>query len=125
MLPGAIVASSDGYIGWSEISFSVPGEWTVHASQSADGAALASLEITHRGVNIEIPLSTKQSIRQPHLNDVKLLSVCCDDSVALLIPAFEDAPDGGLIRRTWRIDIKKDKFVRATLGPVEKPGDGF
>jgi hypothetical protein len=127
LLSAGTCAASDGYIGWQEIRFKV-GNWAVHITQSegSQSAGLSALNISHNGIPVEIPASTKDQIRDSHLNNVKLLSRCCGDEVVLEIPVFETGHDGHLLRRTWSIVIVGDKFQRAILGPREKgSGDGF
>ena len=112
-------ASSDGYIGWDEVSFKDGAGWSVHIAQTrianSDHDRISVLEISHNGLAIDIPESATNLVRDPLLNGVKLLNVCCSDAVKLQIPVLEFKPNGSSTKRIWEISIEGGKFIGANF----------
>jgi|SRR5690606_41316150 len=106
------LSSSDGYVGWSELSFRT-GPWAIHIATSSDGSRISELHISSNGVAVTLPSSATESLRKPLLNEVKLLSVCCSDEVRLEIPVLQFDESGHSTRRVWEIRVAGGKFEGA------------
>ena len=103
---------SDGYVGWSELTFQ-SGPWNVHATLSDDNASFQKLEISRSDSSIDLPQDAIPTWGQPLLNGVKLLSICCNDHVALQIPMLKFDHGASSTQRTWEIHVSGGRFDHA------------
>jgi hypothetical protein len=126
LLIGSFPASSasDGYVGWSELSFHT-GPWTIHIATSSDGSRISDLSISQNGAAIPLPPSATESLRNPLLNGVKLLSVCCSDQVRLEVPVLQFDQSGHATERVWEIHVAGGKFEGAAYrqAPSQRAAD--
>ncbi|WP_144900220.1 hypothetical protein [Luteimonas cucumeris] len=104
--------ASDGYVGWSELSFR-SGPWSIHLALSGDSSRISALSIAADGVVVEVPAAAAAPLGQPFLNEVKLLSVCCSDHVVLQIPVLQFDDSGHSTKRIWEIHVAGGKFQSA------------
>ena len=120
-------SASDGYVGWSELSFRV-GSSKVHLTLTDDASRIESLTFSTDDSLIDIPKSAISSWGQPILNDVKLRSVCCShlrsNGLVLEIPLLRLDRTGKATKRVWEIYISDGKFQKADWAqpPAQLPG---
>lgn len=117
LAPLGALAFSDGYLEWTSVQFEDAAGWRVHivgaGDRKTDGfTRISEIEVSRRGVVVEIPASATAEIRDPMLSQVKLLSVCCSGAVKLQIPVFRSSGPA-CERRVWELTIEDGKFTGA------------
>ncbi|KFN45022.1 hypothetical protein N789_03095 [Arenimonas oryziterrae DSM 21050 = YC6267] len=72
-LPSLADASQEGEVEWAKLSFCNSTGYCVDIAQS-QAHELSSLAVSHSGRSIEIPVSMREGVGRPLLNDVRLVS---------------------------------------------------
>jgi hypothetical protein len=110
--------ASDGYLEWTSVEFEDAAGWRVHIAQAGDRTTdgfthISKIDVSKRGVAVKIPETATAEIRDPMLNEAKLLSVCCADTVRLQIPVFRSSGPSSE-RHVWELTIVGGKFAGAS-----------
>ena len=64
------LATSDGYVEWSEVSFKAEPDWSVHIERQYDPgpdrhSSVSVLEISRNGTAVEVPASAVAQVKDP------------------------------------------------------------
>ena len=118
--------ASDGYLGWTSLTFEDGAGWRVHVAESDERIAkgftrITALEISRHGTVVDIPASATAAIQDPLLNDVKLLTVWPENKVVLQIPVFPTVQLRESCKmRVWEISIVDGEFAGSRATEVQK-----
>lgn len=116
-------ANSDGELAWTNLRFCNGAGYCVDIS-TADGEEIESLQVTRKGVLVEIPSSMYTGVGEPLLNTTRFISTRRDDGgyenvLELTFVIFEKGESRRALRR---IHIFEGKAYKLELISPPAPG---
>jgi hypothetical protein len=114
LLVGTAHASSDGELGWTNLSFCNGAGYCIDINTSSKGAELEQVRIRHKGVDIAVPDGLAKQEGSPPLNQTRFVNIFREDRRAenhLEIPLLRFRDDGSSSKSVLTIVVVDDKVT--------------